>query len=264
MTAKVRVVSYEYHCIVTNIDFTLGLAHAANTCRCGSLSASPAISTFLVSRALNTQYDLVPYTAYLTSDTVLDMCFAYSDVCKRALDHFNAVGSQRSVTTCSPHNNYSSWDIHCSFGRFDVSQSAYKALFNSIIRPRTVSLLVSYNATATSLLFDATIHVTWDVCSSFYNICQFYLNKIGCPAADKTVDACGSVDGGYIQGKPGSFIGLCQCATMAVPPAFIVDLIASQLVRQSVYESYANIPSAYDPYELSVLTDPAAQLLTAK
>ena len=264
MTAKVRVVRYAYHCIFINIDYTPGLAHATNTCSCGAFFAGPAINSFLVSRALNTQYDLVPYTACLTSDTVFDMCMAYGDVCKRTLDHFNAVGSQRSITTCSPYNNYSSWDIRCSYGHFDASQSVYKALFSAIIQPRAVSLLVSYNATATSLLFDSTTPVTWDVCWSYYNICQFYMNKIGCPAADKTVDACGGVDGGYIHGKPEIFIGRCQCAAVAVPSAFIVDLIASQLVRRTVYESYANIPSAYDPYELSVLTDPAAQLLTAK
>jgi hypothetical protein len=154
----------------------------------------------------------------------------------------------------------------------DFSVRIAKNIFDALLKPNYQLLLVQPNQSDTS---------HWDLCGSYFNICSFFLEKIGCEPELRYSTPCGvfssnssssqwssyhPISGEYLypHGRIQNVTAYCRCGEMNVLDTRSFELVITGLLSQTVNEEYTYIPSSVAPYNLAISSDPFKQLIQAR
>jgi len=219
-----------------------GIEFYQNECVCGSSdTASDRIHELIIDTLLYRRQDLISYTGYVTQEN-LNFCIAYHQTCKQLLKHVNCPIQKQQVKSCKNMNDYSSFIGLCSCGNFDASFRVSEDIYDVIMKPN-----FQYTITKTNN--------TWDFCSSYTNICDLFLFKIGCPINKKINEACGETN------MIDSIIATCECGNLTTLSERGIELIIDSLLIETVNEKYLYIPELFSEISLFLMNNPYKQLL---
>lgn len=216
-------------------------------CSCGDMDySSTHIAELIIDTSLYLRYDLIPYIGY-PSLIHINYCVAYNKVCRNLMDHIQCPNSNRNVHGCEDIDNpYSTWIGECSCGDdFDAGNNRVaEDILDSLVKPYWWNLMVrSYD----------TDLVKFDACGSYQNLCEHFLDSIGCREKDRDVVGC--------RGSVAYFVGKCVCGRMDISSNRIKELIYNGAVVQEISE-ILYIPSPVPPYTLVAQSNPYKPLET--
>lgn len=273
-----------------------GLLQVQNTCACGTLSyPGEEVLKVTIAKLLFGRYDMLPYVNYPTSEPI-NFCEAFSNICTRVLDHFNAPTGGRSIDSCTVSTDYSTFVGTCSVGNLVVGSYIAQNLMDALVVPNAAALLIEYSANQTSaqlsgrrlgtfdarkyesksidgiktsasvsvgaggrLLAAATSAAHWDACASYVNYCDFFLAQIACPSSLRQVSACGGVTPLFPYGRPQYSAPVCTCGGINSLSSHLQDLFTDQMINQQLNNDYLIISTA-DPYTLTVSSSAFSQI----
>ena len=204
--------------------------------------------------------------AVIRSPARIDMCAAYVDVCGSLLSSIGCPPSLRIVSGCSPFGPSGpvSFRGKCVCGLesgsgFDASGRVTELLIDaqtlSSVRMSLVALWPSSpdggpwtvsdaaQRTATSITGYADPTAVIDLCGSYENICDGFLEQIGCPADERKVMGCAAAGLSMFRGE-------CTCSGFTVSSSRVTELILDQLLQRRYdllpYAPYVTVPTPLD------------------
>lgn len=251
------------HMRVNNGCSRQGLRHYTGSCMCGSMTAaSTRITEILLDTPLGRGADLVLYGVYsLTSDSHVDACVAFEDVCDRALDHMQCptTAADRVTRGCTSLGNYSTYVGTCSCfnGAFQLASSRVADnLVQSWMKQDGWSRIVTRNATVGDDHASATaLTRVVDVCASYSSMCLRVYDRMGCPAELRADTTAVCPDGTLA-----SFNPVCACGAMSVISDGIMDLLVDAVVAERTAK-LGYYPQGVGAYNLIVGANPFKPLL---
>jgi fluoride ion exporter CrcB/FEX len=230
-----------------------GVYSAQNLCTCGGNDVSgDRISELLADAVLFRRFDLMPYNGYITLlPKTVDYCSAFVNTCNSMLDHIQCPLAIRVSRACSVDKDYRTWDALCSCEQYDSTQRIAEDVFDSIMKPNMQPLVTQPNPSL----------AIWEPCSSYYNICQKFLDFIGCAASLRVVKTCGNPTSEFPYGQLQYYNGVCSCGTMQMLYDRVRESIIDSVTAEFLNTNYLYIPPAQAPYTLTVSSNPYKQLL---
>ena len=155
----------------------------------------------------------------------LDFCGAYAAVCAAALSRLGCPPGAAVVRACGDGApSLAAFAGACACGAFDASAHAAEALVDSQVAGNISASLVAVWPSALADAASDPASVV-DACLSFDNACDHLLNRLGCPPALRSLNACNRA------GLPG-YAGECGCGGMRAGSARVGELLVDHLVRR--------------------------------
>lgn len=239
---------HQRFCSACHIEGLLQTSHTA--CECGSFfSSSNSIAELLFNHALSQRYDLIPYAGYLTLSSI-NFSNAFESICTAALDHIQCPLHERSIVgIANSDSSFSSWKGLCACGSsFDGNGKWIpRVIFSELLAPKAMAMItpaISNNGSR-----------TYDMCSSYTNLCSAFMDYIHCPGDQRLINACNASNTII------DYVGRCSCGSMTIledaPAKMIVDLIVSQELKSRYY----SIPPPTSPYITVASSSAIAQLM---
>jgi hypothetical protein len=236
-----------------------GLDEAVSRCTCGDVEMGDTVQNIIINALLHQRGNMFPYMGFLTQGSI-NFCVGFEDLCDIALDNVQCEIGKRHKVGCSqygnyPVGNYSTYVGQCICGReedgFNLAEGVSTSLYKQLMVPYV----------------HESIHITtyaggrWDVCYSYIEMCEAFLNKISCPANMRVVKSCGGRTDAYPYGALQSFDEKrCSCGRLHMSNQ-TNDMILDKLVAERYYSKYVVVPPSQAPYSLLVESDPFRQLL---
>jgi fluoride ion exporter CrcB/FEX len=216
-----------------------GLFRGEWTCTCGGFDTpGDRIQELITDAYLAARYDLTPYNGYTTMDSI-DFPAAYESVCSNMLDHADCPEGERSIVSTLVPGDYSTWAGTCECGdKYDVNTvRVSEDIYDAVMRPWALSLLVRPNP---------AVHV-WDMCSSYLNLCNYWLDKIQCPTGLRDVNACSSADPS-IDGTIMAYEGRCVCGSFEDLTDRPLEWVIDSLVAETMWREFWYIQQPHAVY----------------
>jgi fluoride ion exporter CrcB/FEX len=160
------------------------------SCGCGKHAiASGILTNLILDHILGSRYDLKPYFGHVTH-THMNLEEAFYSICTYALQHAGCYSHRQSkVLANSVEGNFSTWRGDClcrpesgavASATESLGHRVPRILMAAAVRPALQSLLVTTNASIK----------TFDMCSSYLNICEYFLAYMQCPKELRYVGSC--------------------------------------------------------------------------
>jgi hypothetical protein len=226
-----------------------GLSNIRASCSCGSNAVGGYIKSLLTQTLLTRRYDIQAINGYISLlSTGIDFFPIYEQLCDNALEHMQCpVALQTNVVAY----NFANWTATCLCGHYDLTTTIAETIFDAVMQPNIQSRVTQPNISLPQ----------WDVCSSYYGICDLFLNVIRCPHQSKSIQTCGNVSSNFPYGEVQEFNGSCVCGTMDRLSNHVRDVIVDTLVAEKINAEYLYIPSPQPAYTLSASSNPFKPLL---
>ena len=236
----------------------MGILYDKNTCSCGTFKASNRIEELITDHALFRRYDMIPYLGYITMPTIrFDL--VYLDLCDRILEHIQCPQDKRFIVATTTTGDYSSWVGTCSCGKYyNVNSVRIKeVIFHSMTKNVIQKLIVGDPNTKIK-----DIKGLFDLCSSFANVCSYWLKVMECPQSLQYNIPCGQqIINGIGIGTTGNlvdFTGTCNCGEVSFSSSSLEAII--NVITMEDISTIINIPAPNQPYITMVSSDPFLQL----
>eukprot|EP01031_Cornospumella_fuschlensis_P034335 gene34335-41562_t len=238
-----------------------GILNAHPICSCGGNDMpGDRLQELVVDQLLFRRYDLLPYNGYVTMATV-DFCSAYESACHDVLDHIQCPPGHGIVKSCAEAGDYSTWIGECSCGNFDTTKRIAEDLFDSMVRANQQPLIFVTNTSSGASFTENTSATTFDMCWSYSNICNLFLDMIGCEGGMRNVSTCDGVTASHPYGQVQLFHGNCSCGSLDLLVDRAAETVEDTLSFELINSKYIYIAPPQAPYTLLVSSNPFSQLL---
>lgn len=159
----------------------------------------------------------------------LDFCESYEDICKDLLYHLDCPTEYSIVQGCTDGSDMDSFDGQCLCGTLDASLRMAELLIDAQSKYNVSSCLVP----VWPYEYDDYDHPTesYDLCISFENLCQHFLDRIDCPHDQQVSNGCN-------RGSILDYKGDCECGEMKYSSTRIAELI----IDTTLYRRYDLLP----------------------
>jgi hypothetical protein len=244
-------------------------------CTCGGHdAANERVRELIVDAALFRRYDMLPISGYATLDSV-DWSKTFEKTCDLMLEHIQCPIEYRCNRGNVESGNYSTWEGSClcsnrncyreadddffagttpeltHYFPVDFSTRIAEDAFDAILKPSVVPLLVRPNKS----------QAVWDMCSSYLNLCQFFLDKIDCPVEIRRIQTCGGATPDYPNGVIQNMTEpMCECASMNALNERGFETVIDAVTFQLLNEKYLYLPPPNAAFTLLVRSSPFKQL----
>ena len=165
-------------------------------------------------------YSTVPLNA--VSMPAVDLCYATSDLCNNFLTMSNCSQEFFTNIACTDMSNYDTFIGTCSCRNFHSNRHS-KLLVDSQIKSNFSSSVVSVWPTCKHTISRPTEVI--DVCLTFENLCDLYLNRISCPRDLRSSNGCSRR--GILHGE-----FTCECGDNKVAGSQTLSVIATSLLNR--------------------------------
>ena len=223
-----------------------GILYDTNICTCGTFTVpSNRIEELITDHALFRRYDMIPYLGYITMPTI-EFDFVFADICHRILEHIQCPQDEKLIVATTTTGDYK-----CSCGKYYNVNSVriQEVIFHSMMKNVVQKLIVGDPKAKTSSL---EVKGLFDLCSSFANVCSYWLNMMECPIALQYNLPCGQqiilID----------FTGICTCGLASFSSTSLEAII--NVITMEDVSTLINIPAPNQPYLTMVSSDPFLQL----
>lgn len=183
------------------------------------------LATFIVSQlGCVLIFDIYAYRVVPTDEVMpdsLNFCHSYSDLCTKLLERINCNPYDSVLISCE--DDLSSFQSRCECGSLDLSPKISKILIDSQSKHNITHTLVPVWPTHSSD-YDHPTEVI-DICLSYENACQHFLDRISCPRNLQHLNGC---DRKSIL----SYQGICECGDLKLSSTRIADLILSSSLNR--------------------------------
>jgi fluoride ion exporter CrcB/FEX len=159
----------------------------------------------------------------------MDFCKSYHDLCTDLLAHLECPDEYSTAISCTDGDDMDSFDGQCVCGTLDASLRMAELLIDAQSK---------YNVTQSFVAvwpyeYDDYDHPTesWDLCISFENLCQHFLDRIDCPSDQQVSNGC---DRGSIL----DYKGECECGEMKYSSTRVAEL----LIDTALFRRYDMLP----------------------
>lgn len=126
------------------------------------------------------------------------------------------------------------------------------------MRPTYLPLIKKIGHT-TSTISKTTIPI-WDLCSSYYNICTSFLDRINCPNNLRLIQACSGNSSNYPHGVLEEIVGQCECGGLNLLNDRQFEVVIDAVIFERLNNKYLYIPPPNAAYSLVMSSSPFKQL----
>ena len=262
-----------------------GILFAKSICECGYYTVpSKSIQQQVIFYGLNQRYDLLPYSNYITNNGKINYCIAFLDICKVVLQQISCPIQNWQITEeCELNKNmYTSLKGRCYCGdKFDLSDSIHDSISKVILNANSdilMSLMTTNKSSTTSVvssitdmnyLYETNNSSRWNFCRSFYQICQYYQQKIGCPHKYRIINICGKMflnntsnfvtEYGLLSNITNKSPNICSCGLQDSTQT-ISTRIYDALLSEKISQEFLIKPATMGPYTRAISSNPFNQL----
>jgi hypothetical protein len=282
-----------------------GLASFKGTCACGGFTRPGLyVGELIVDHLVTRGYEALALYVGPNTPLPIDYCAKFEAACAALLSSVacpvgvgaassaSAVGSggsssgsgalARANIACSAGRNVTSFVGSCGcFGTWSAGFRVGEVVLDAAAKPpfalpagRGSSLLVvPVRGTPAQSSASPSLTGIVDMCASFCAVCSDALDKVGCPASARIINACGasnscngtsvpyteSLRGSVLAGRPDQWVGACACGALDVGNR-VAEWLWEATV-QTELQAYAYVPPPVDPFKLITNSNPFRPLL---
>jgi len=232
-------------------------------CKCGKVDASDRISELLVDGLLFRMADMLPYRMYPQDRyTGLNLCQAYYNACNMMLEKVQCPMQHRRVFSCpNPTSSipaYANFSMTCKCkghsnrGGWDTS----KRIAQDIIDAQMNQEWMAYQITP-----DRTKPGHFDVCTTYQNGCDRFLDQISCPASLRySPGACSGNSSMYGIGSiqywvETSAASNCACGNVTFMSSWLREHMIDAMMMRT-YKNHQYLAPPVAPFTLTAMFDP--------
>ena len=118
----------------------------------------------------------------------IDLCSTSKTMCHTLLTYMGCPDEYYVNIACDDMNDYNTYEGLCQCGAFDSDRVSLLIVDALVKNNVTQSMVAVWPNDADSV--DSPTEV-FDVCLTFENICEHYMNMIACPNHLRTISGCG-------------------------------------------------------------------------
>lgn len=257
-----------------------GILYFVGTCMCGNWGGgdiSLRIFELITDVSVWRRYDLQAFAGYPTLEHV-QYDEVYEDVCLKMLDQIQCPRHMRTIRGNEITNDYTTWIGQCICNidggitqysgdgetpliighAYDMSFRIAEDIYDNLVRPNAYQLMHRPNIS----------EPIYEMCRSTYNLCAFFLQKIGCPKHLRINQPC-IIDNTALAEFPygrleltASYSGQqnCSCGAFKTVTDRAPEIIQDSLLFKNVNTKFLYIPPPQAAYTLVMQSNPFKQL----
>lgn len=135
-------------------------------------------------------YNIYAFTTVPTSSVMpstIDLCSVSEELCDELLDSLDCPMNKRINIGCKKTGDYNTYEGLCECGNFNGDRIT-ELIIDSQTKFNITSSLVNVWPNDSNEILEPT--EVFDLCLSYENACDHYLNRIGCPYELRIITSC--------------------------------------------------------------------------